>query len=427
VTDLETLYRKLDEATFSQRQQIADEIARDAKGDIASLAKGLAHPHRAVRLGIIEIFRRANHRAGLRELVAHAANHDGDDRVFAIRAIADLAEPSDDFLVETAQTWATSGDPYVEPHGTKLLARLRPSAPAPAASPSPSPVVTLDKLVLELFAAVKGSDRIALVDQIEQRGPAALFAAAKLTFQKGNENLVAYMCRAVIRQAARLPSPEKLIPLLERARMRLRPAGPITETAIEDALVALGGVTLSPALLSRVARMDKAQLESLVMQLIDADASAVALHVPTLLDAIAKMPSLWSTLGPALVHAAPYVRDSTRVELRRHCELVLDDLRAGRLLPPVTVVSMAWVLARVAEPGEHLPQPLRLALDRIAIIEATHALVALCARLATEEAARVLVAMLRDPLPEARIAAREQIDAWHSPWVRIENDRVVPI
>ncbi len=426
--DLEVLYRKLELASFSHRQQIAEEVVRDHAGDLAPLVKGLGHPHRSVRLGIIEILRRAGYRDALHELVAHTLDHDGDDRSFAVRALADLAQPGDQFLAAHAKRWATSGDPYLEPHGTKLVGLLRPPAPAPEPSTAPatSTVESLDKLVVSLFTAVKGSERIAIVEEIERRGPRALFAAAKVTLQKGNENLVAYMCRALIRHASRLPDPGALVPLLERARRRLGASAPIAHAAIDDALVALGGLEVSPALLSRVVDMDSAQLEALVMRLTDGEASAVALHVPALLDAIAQRPALWSTLGPALVYAAPHVRETTRVALHHHCGRIVDELRKGTTLPPITVVSVAWVLARTADPGEPLPLHLRLALDRISVIEATTALVALCARLATQESAAVLVAMLRDPLADARAAAREQIAAWRSPWVSIENDTIVP-
>jgi S1-C subfamily serine protease len=233
------------------------------------------------------------------------------------------------------------------------------------------------------------------------------------------------MARAVIRQASTLPSPEKLIPLLEAARKRLGTA-PIASAAIDDALLALGGLTLSPQLLSRIVEMDKASVDALVVRLAESEPTDVALHVPALLDALSKKPALWSSLGPALVYAASHVRESTRVELRRATELVLDDLRHGKTLPPITLASVSWVLAKTIERGEALPRHLCLALDRVAAAEAAASLCALCARLAPEEAATVLLAMLRDPLPEARSAARDAVQSWQSPWVGIENDQIVP-
>nr|MBA3499955.1 hypothetical protein [Deltaproteobacteria bacterium] len=422
--DLEALYRKLEFASFSQREQIAGEVVRDVPRDeLGPVVRGLEHPHRGVRLGIIEILRRAEYREALRKLLAHAQTHTGDDRVFAVRALSQLAQPGDDFLVDPTKKWLASGEPFLEPHANKLADVLRMRAPA-------EPVKTdgtesLDRLVIALFTAVKGAERIALVEQIERRGPQALAAAAKIVLAKGNEHLVAYLARAVIRSAAVLPAPAQLVSLFEAARKRLGVA-PIAHAAIDDALLALGGRTLSPTLLSRLAEMDKSQVEAVVVQLVDGEPSEVALHVPALLDALARNPVLWSALGPALVYAAPHVRESTRAELRRVTELVVDDLRHGKPLPPITIVSATYVLAKIGQAGEPLPKQLRVALDRLHVAEAATGLAALCSRLATEDAATALLAMLKDPLPEARAAAREAVQTWQSTWVSITSDKLEP-
>jgi S1-C subfamily serine protease len=437
--DLEALYRKLEFASFSQREQIAGEVAQSTPRDeLAPLVRGLDHPHQGVRLGIIEVFRRATYREALRRLLTHAGTYEGDDKVFAIRAIANLAEPGDDFLVEPMKKWIASGDAFIEPHATKLRdilvkSRIRPPEPAaptkaiePVREPSaPTNPDSLDKLVVALFTAVKGAERIALVDHIERRGPQALVAAAKIVLAKGNEHLVAYIARALIRQASNLRAPEALIPQLEAARKRLGVA-PIANAAIDDALLALGGLALSPALIARVVEMDKAQADALVARLGESEPSEVALHVPVLLDALARRPQLWSSLGPILVYASTHVRESTRAELRRLTDLVIDQARAAKPLPPVTLASATWVLAKIGERGEALPRQLRVALERIAGAEASRALAALCGKLATEEAANAVVSMLRDPLLEAREAARDAVGGWESPWIAIENDQVVP-
>jgi hypothetical protein len=422
------LYHKLEFASFSQREQIADEVVRDQPELVASLVRGLEHPHENVRLGVIEILRRAHHRDGMRELLAHARGREGDDRVFAMRALAQLAQPGDDFLVDSVRGWLTLGDPFIAIHATKLASVLdvrvnargravaaKPAKPAEPAREVPANL-SLDKLVVELFSASKSADKLALVDAIEKRGPQALAAAAKLILQKGNADLVAYICRAVIRQAAAMP--DGLTALLEAARRRLGDE-PIANAAIDDAVMALGGAQLSPALLARLADVDPGQLDKVATRFIALPPEEAGLQAPKLLDAIARKPALWSSLGPALAYAAPHVRESTRAELRRLTEVVLDDLRQGKPLPPVTVVSATWVLARTCERGEPLSKQLRVALDRLAVGEAARALCALCARLQTEEAAAVVLAMLRDPLPAARDAAREVVQAWQSPWVQL--------
>jgi S1-C subfamily serine protease len=437
VVDLGALYRRLEHATFSQREQIAEEIVRATPaGELGALVRGLQHPHQAVRLGVIEILRRAGHRAALRSLFEHARDREGDDRVFALRALADLARPGDDFLADAARRWMKSGDPFVAAQAGRLASVLGPprgprpeqaapqagtaaaGAPPAGAPPSGEP---LDKLVVRLFSAAKGSERIALIEAIAARGPQALLAAAKLTLQKGNADLVAHMCRAVIRRAEALPAPERLVPLLEAARARIGDA-PVANAAIDDALLALGGSALSPALLSRLDELDDSQLTALARRLGHEPPGQLAVHVPKLALALGKRPALWPWLGPALAHAAPEVRDGARAELRGLTDGVVDELRKHKQLPAVTVTSACWVLARIAERGEPLPRDLRIALERLASTEAARALCALCARLATEEAAAILIAMLRDPLPEARRAARDALQTWQSPWIHLEGE-----
>jgi hypothetical protein len=423
VVDLDHLYRRFEQATFSQREQIAGEVVAGVSPDeLGPLLRGLDHPHRGVRLGVIEIVRRARYRAGLRRLMGHARNFDGDDRVFALRAMAQLAEPGDAFLAASVRGWLTSSDPFVQAHAGKIAATLalsRASAPAAAASEPGVAAEPLDKLVIGLFGSTRGAERVAHIDAIERRGPRDLMAAARLILQKGNADIVALVCRSIIRQAEVLPAPERLLPLLDAARRRLRDA-PIASAAIDDALLALGANALSPSLLSRIDELDPAQLDALARRLSERPAGEIALHAPPILDALGREPALWSTLGPVLVRVAPDLRESARAELRRLVELLVDDLRRGKPLAPVTITSAGWVLARISEPGEPLSRQLCAALDGGAA-EASFALAALCARLATEEAAVVLIAMLRDPLAEVRDAARAAAAAWQSPWVRIDT------
>jgi len=449
---VDALFRKLEHATFSQREQIAAEAARELTADdLERLGAALAHPHAPVRLGVIEILRRAGHRASVQRLLAHAQAHDGDDRVFAIRALAQLAESGDEALREPARAWLRANDEFVVAQATLLARALgmragapaspaaaraaaAPAAPSHAAPPRPAPAPTapaasandpagrepLEALVAQLLAARGDAARRALVAAIEARGPQALAGAARVVVPKGNADAIAFVCRALIRHATALPSPERLVTLLEAARVRLAEA-PIASAAIDDAVLALGGQRLSAALLARIGEMDRAQLDGVVARLRDLPASDVALHVPALLDALARNVALWSAFGAILAYAAPHVRDGARGQLRELVEVALGELRHGKPLDPVSLVSVCYVLARIAEPGEPLSRHLRVALERLAVAEASRALVALCARLATEEAARVLVAMLRDPLAEARAAAREALSAWQSPWIALEH------
>ncbi|MBK9030848.1 MAG: serine protease [Myxococcales bacterium] len=413
--DRARLLRQLEFASFAQRGQVAAEVAATATAaEVDELLDLLAHPHPHVRLGVLEVIRCAGHRDARARVLAHARAHAGDDRVFALRALVDLARPGDDDLRAAATAWSSDADAFVAAQAQRLAAAAAP-APADASGPTRAP---LDQLVVRLFGAPRAAERIASVEAIERRGPAAVVATARLALVKGSADVVPLVVRALIRQAAAVAEPPTLIPLLEGARRRLRDA-PAAVAALDDALLALGGLGHAPALLRRLLELEPGQVDALVARLCGLPAPEVALHVPAMLDALGRRPAMWSSLGPALAYAAADVRDGARAELRRHADLVIAELRAGRGRPPVTVVSTTWVLARVAAPGEVLPRQLRAALERLPAPEAATALVALCARLATEAAATVLVALARDPLDAARTAAQAAIAAWRSPWVEL--------
>jgi hypothetical protein len=173
--------------------------------------------------------------------------------------------------------------------------------------------------------------------------------------------------------------------------------------------------------LARLGEMDRGRVDGIATELVARPAPEVALRAPALLDALDGNAALWPALGPVLAHAAPHLRDTAGERARRAALAVLAGLRRGTALEPVTLVSVCWILARTCEPGEPLPRPLQLALERLAVGEAARAWCALCLRIASEAAARSLIATARDPLPAARDAALDALRAWRSPWVEING------
>jgi S1-C subfamily serine protease len=278
-------------------------------------------------------------------------------------------------------------------------------------------VAELEQLVIALFNAAKTTDRLARIAELEARGPQALAGAARVVLRRGDVDLVALIARALIRHAEAVPSPDTLVPLIDAARKRLG-SMPATDAALDDAVTALAG-PLAPQVLARLDALDRVQLDALAARLCRRAPEEVALHLAPLLESVSRSPARWSSLGPALVHAAPHVRPSVRSELRHVADRVIDQLRKGESTHAVAVVSVTWVLARIAEPGEALPVQLDRALDRLSSAEAAQARAALCARLATESAESTLLDLLRDPLPAARAAAAEAILAWTSPWIEL--------
>lgn len=409
--ELERLFRQFDGASFAQRAQLAAEAAAAATPAELDLAlDGLTHAAPTVRLGVIELMRAAGHRGAVARLHAHARAHAGDERVFAVRALADLAQPGDEPLRADAEAWARGGDAFVAAHGARLLAALGPGdGPARGG---------LARDAEALFAAPRTRERIERLAAIEARGPVAVAAIARLALAKGPADLVALVARALIRHAAALPEPATLVPLLEAARRRVG-ADPTAVVALDDAALALGGLDQVGRLVARLGELTPPTVEALAALLAAQPPATIALHAPGLIAALSGRPALWSALGPPLALAAPVLRASAAAELRPCVDRVVAELRAGRELSPITVVSAARALAALALPGEPLPTHLRRALEAVPALAAAQALVALCARLGTEAAAHALVALTRDPLPEAAAAAAAAVAAWRSPWIEL--------
>lgn len=444
-----------DGASFAKRAELAAQAARALSSEqLAELARHLAHPERSVRLGVMEVLALANHRDSLDRLASHARARDGDDRVFAIRALASLARPGDAQLVAATQRWLRSSEPFVVAQARALAGalgidadadrgaqagtaehpaqarRAEPSEPSGRERAAPSepverghgePGERLDRLVASLLAAQRDAERAAMVSAIEQRGPEALVAATRVILRRAEADAVAFACRALIRQAQApvvIAAHDQLVPPLEAARVRLA-RSPVACAAIEDALLAID--CWSPAVLARLGEMDRTQVDELATDLLARPAPEVALRAPALLDALDGNAALWPVLGPVLARAAPHLRDTAAERARRAALGMLAELRRGTALAPITLVSLCWILARTCEPGEPLPRPLQLALERLAVGEAARAWCALCLRIASEAAARALIATARDPLPAAREAALDALRAWRSPWVEVNG------
>ena len=415
--DRARLLLQLEYASFTQRGALAAEAAAAAAPDeLDALLPSLDDDRTGVRLGVLGIVAAARHRPALARLVAHARARTGDDRVFALAALAAMAQPGDEALRAPAIAWSRDADGFVAAQAQKLLLAL-------GAGPG-SPRASLEQLVTSLFTATRAADRLRDVAAIEARGPAALAATARLALTKGPADAAALVAQALVRHAASITDGAALLALFPAARRRLA-AAPATMAALDDAALALGGLAAVSQLLARLVELAPTQVDAIVARLLGEPATAVALHVPPMLTALGTRPAMWSSLGPALIVAAPHLRDGLRAELRARVDRELGVLRTGVALPPVTVVAVARVLAELAAIGEPLPTHLVRALERLPVDEAALALIALCARLATEAAAQALLALTRDPLPAVEVAARAAVTAWRSPWIEFVDGAVV--
>jgi hypothetical protein len=443
VVDLPSLIRQLELADFASRQTLAQAAAAALSAEqLPDVTRLLAHPLEKVRLGAIEVLCRTG-RVSLPALLGHAQQRTGDDRVFAIRALVHLAQPGDETLHAPARAWLAHGDHFVQAQARLLARALALSVDAVPAPAAPAAVVTVrgpvqppgadtvDTLTAGLLAARTDGERIALVSALERRGPLDLAAAAQRALPAGNGDVVALVCRALIRQARALPGGTRaaLVPLLETARTRFAD-WPLALAAVDDGLIAFGGETLSTEFLLRLARNDPTQLEGVLRRLHDGAVAELARQAPALLGALAQRPALWSALGPLLVDAAPHLREGARAELRARCDAALDELRRGKPLDTLTLLSLCWILAHIVERGWPLCRQLREALEaleRLSLAEGHRAFAALCGRVATEEAAASLLALSRDPLPEVRAVALQALQAFESPWVTISFTGEQPV
>jgi hypothetical protein len=432
VVDVPSLIRQLELADFASRQTLAQAAAAALSAEqLPEVTRLLAHPHEKVRLGAIEVLCRAG-RESLAALLHHAQQRTGDDRVFAIRALVHLARPGDEALYGSARAWLGHDDHFVQAQA-RLLARalalpgdaVPVAAAAPVVAPAPVPAAppvadTLATLTAALLAARTDGERIALVSALERRGHADLAVAAQRALPSGNGDVVALVCRALIRQNRGLPAGIRaaLVPLLEAARTRFAD-WPLALAALDDGLIAFGGDTLSTGFILRLAQNDRPQLEGVLRRLHDQPVAELALQAPVLLDALAQRPALWSALGPLLVDASPHLREGARAELRARCDDALDELRRGKPVDTLSLLSLCWILAHIVERGWPLCRQLREAVERLSLAEGHRALCALCARIATEEAAVTVLGLSRDPLPEVRAVALETLRSFESPWVTI--------
>lgn len=124
--DIQNLIARLEHSSFGQRQALAKEVARDATSEeLPAIARLLGHGSENVRIGAIEILEAAGFRQALRHLAAVTVQRQGQERAFAARAVAALAQAEDrPFLESVVRSWLRHDDPYLSIHASSLCARL---------------------------------------------------------------------------------------------------------------------------------------------------------------------------------------------------------------------------------------------------------------------------------------------------------------
>jgi len=267
--NLSAVIERLEVASFSERESLAETVAPQIDGgDRQALLLALRHEKKAVRLGVVEILARARDASMVEPLLAHARSHEGDDRVFALRALCRLARPGDEALYAAAVAFCASPDPFTQAQAQSLLRSLGATLPAGPVPGAEQPVATSPSILLGNLQAthppIRGQSielvlamgeegdilllralleckvagpRIDLACALEGLPFSRFVAAAGQAFAEGNGDVVALLARALIRHRAKLSEDVRpsLRSLLEAARRRLA-RSPLASAALDDAL-----------------------------------------------------------------------------------------------------------------------------------------------------------------------------------------------
>lgn len=470
--ELQRLISMLERATFQERQAVAAAAARTATpASLRQIARLLVHPHQPVRLGAIEILAATRFRPALDLLVEASLERDGDERVFAARAVAHLAEPGDrERLEPVARAWLAVDDALLHVHAGSLLATLAgdpaaPSAdgdaaPAEPAAAVPAGLTSADRAVRNeaiaracanlgepgpiLAGALLGcrhpGARLDLVTALEGLGAERLAAAAPRLLDQADGDVVALLARALRRHLPGLAGGRLALlrPALDRARRR-QGSHAMAREALDECLLAAPDQAAIAALASRVDTLAPATARGLAERLAALPAARRQEHMPALIAALGRMPRRALLFCDILRSAWPQLGPSERAALRR----LLDEAGAQPLPGALSAGALARIgqlYAATLSRGDQPPRPVLQALEapgtRTAP-EVAQAAIAVYRAMATEASARRLATYLEaSAKPEharedVRAAARAALEALAVPHVKIivagdGTARVVP-
>ncbi|WP_428269761.1 trypsin-like peptidase domain-containing protein [Haliangium sp.] len=439
-------------SSFAERQKLVVAAAQEASPDeLKQIARLLNHKIEAVRLGAIQIFEKARFRPVLRILADATSKRGGQERVFAARAVASMAEPVDrDWLEPIARAWLAEKDEFLRLHGDSLLvalgvpaaagsgdtatkAAIVPAAQAPAPAPTPSGlpgegITAVDReararaiahllaqddpapmLCTALIETKHPGVRMDLVGALEALGPTRLAEAAPVLLSRGDGDLVALVARALERAVPNLGE-RALTPLravLREARGRLR-GHALARAALDDCALE---VEADDAIEGMAERVDEVSIETVrrVAAHLEALPGDRRLRfIPKLLEALGRKPRRVLLFAAVLREAWASLRPPRRREL-------LGILHAaGRARIPSglgrdELISVAHLYAAVLGPGDAPPATVLDALDRRDEPEVAVAAIEVHRSLATEEAAERLAEYVEEPTVEVRDAARRAL------------------
>lgn len=449
-------------STFAERQKLVAAAAQEAtQPELKEIARLLNHRVENVRLGAIEILEATRFRPVLSILAAASQKRRGQERVFAARAVARLAEPGDRAALEpVAQAWLASKDELLELHAHALLGALGAPVPAnqeaknaagvparvtaPAAAPgSDVPVPGLGitapdratrsraiagtlaqpgaerAFVQGLLDSKHPGVRVDLLQALSGLGAERLAQAAPSLLDAGDGDVVALVARALGPSLASLDG-ERLTPLreaLERARRRLR-AHDLAIAALDECLLAAKADSAIDLLAAKVDTLAVETVQRVAAHLQALPEERRRPFLPKLIEALEHAPRRALLFAEVLRQAWPGLRPPRREVLRR----ILTQAGAEALprgLPGEGLADIGALFATVLERGDSPPQAVLVALDRSDEPAVLQAAIAIHARLATESSARRLVAYLDEPDASVREAARLALHKLDAPHIKV--------
>jgi S1-C subfamily serine protease len=466
--DLTKLTAQLELASsFADRQAlVAAAVQEVSPPEHKEIARLLNHRAENVRLGAIEILEATRFRPVLPILAAATQKRRGQERVFAARAVARLAEPGDRATLEPlAREWLASKDELMHVHAHALLAALGAPAPeerapvalarpaaAPAASPPPSAsagepplpgfgITAPDRATrtraIATTLAQPGAERSFIQGMLDSKHPGVrvdllqalvslgaerLAQAAPALLEAGDGDVVALVARALSPHIAALDA-ARLPPLrdaLDSARRRLRShdGNGLAIAAIDECLLAAQADSAIELLAAKVDTLAVETVRRVAAHIQALPEERRRPFLPRLLDAFEHAPRRALLFADVLREAWPTLRPPRREALRR----ILAEAGAAELpsgLPGDALAAIGALYATVLERGHEAPAAVLVALDRSDDPAALRAAIAIHARLGTEASARRIVAYLDEPDAGVREAAQKAVRELDAPHLKV--------
>jgi len=458
--DLESLRLTLEKSGFQDRERIADKVAFAADNkEMVAITAWLVHDLESVRLGTIAILEAREFRPALGALGAIVRGKDGDEQVFALRALARMAHPDDKEKLQPVVDFAlSSGNSFLQTQGKSLQAKLEgtvtatPKVSDVSAAASSSTPMTPAELTWGLTSSVQSKRResmvrtlkhhptphVALADAMldaDSAGvrldlvtglgtlpPAQVVPASIKLFIAGNDDDAALVARMCVRKLTDVDAPLKnaLAKAMTQARQRFLQK-PLTLAALDHGLVVFGDVDAWASLAQRADSLELDVAQDLAGKLLDVDGRAFGQVVGHLMEALERAPRRVGVFAQLLLQKFDDMRGATQRALDKVVHRAVNAPDPDAELPPFAQ-GMTTLFAKLTRPQRPLPMRLVNTLEHSGEAADADALIALYVALGSEEAAERLVELSKDGDVGIRERALQALESFPTYEVLVEVD-----